>query len=92
MWWCVSGVNDSFTLLDILLKLHQRAATRFELTAINLDQYHPGFLAKQREDYLMSVGVACRMLKRDTYPVVKRFIPKENTIYGQCSHLRRGVQ
>ena len=88
---CVSGGKDSFTLLDILLKLKKRAPVRFKLTAVNLDQNHPGFPAKQLEKYLIEVGVPYQMLKRDTYQVVQRVIPPGKTMCGLCSRLRRGI-
>ena len=88
---CVSGGKDSFTLLDLLMKLRQRAPEKFEITAVNLDQNHPGFPADELEQYFIRLGISYRMVKRDTYQVVKRVIPKGKTMCGLCSRLRRGV-
>ncbi len=87
----VSGGKDSFTLLHLLQRMRERAPIRFELIACNLDQGHPGFPARQLEDYLRSRGCQVRMLREDTYSVVKRLTPEGGTTCAVCSRLRRGI-
>src|SRR5438552_15566574 len=87
----VSGGKDSFTLLYLLQRLRERAPIRFDLVACNLDQGHPGFPARQLEDYLRAQGCEVRMLREDTYSVVKRLTPEGGTTGAVCSGLRRGI-
>jgi len=87
----VSGGKDSFTLLYLLQRLRERAPIRFDLVACNLDQGHPGFPAGKLEDYLRSQGCEVRMLREDTYSVVKRLTPEGGTTCAVCSRLRRGI-
>ncbi len=88
---CLSGGKDSFTMLDILLGLQQKAPVNFSLVAVNLNQKQPGFPADVLPNYLRSLGVDFHILEQDTYSIVKRVIPAAKTMCGLCSRLRRGI-
>ena len=88
---CLSGGKDSWTLLDVLLQLREKAPVDFEILAVNLDQKQPGFPEHVIPDYCRSIGVPFHILEQDTYSVVKRVVPEDKTMCGLCSRLRRGA-
>jgi len=88
---CLSGGKDSYTMLNLLLRLQAKAPVDFRLVAVNLDQKQPDFPAHILPEYLSGLGVDWKVIERDTYSTVKRVVPEGKTMCGLCSRLRRGT-
>lgn len=88
---CLSGGKDSYTLLHLLERLRKRAPFTFSLVAVHLDQGQPGYDGAPLERYLAEQGYEHRIIREDTYSVVKDNVPEGKTYCSLCSRLRRGV-
>lgn len=88
---CLSGGKDSYTLLHLLERLRKRAPFQFSLLAVHLDQGQPDYDGKPLESYLEQHGYDFRIVREDTFSVVKEHVPEGKTYCSLCSRLRRGV-
>ena len=87
----VSGGKDSYTMLRLLSELATKAPIDFSLRVVNIDQGHPGFPAERLTSYMSREGYDFRMVREDTYSIVKEKIPEGKTFCSLCSRLRRGI-
>ncbi|MFC3216650.1 ATP-binding protein [Comamonas sp. JC664] len=87
---CMSGGKDSYTLLDILMKLRARAPIKFDLVAVNLDQKQPAFPSMCCPSTCKAWG---RLPHREPGHLQRRqaCVPEGKTTCGLCSRLRRAI-
>jgi len=87
----VSGGKDSLSLLHLLDLLGRRTPFRFSLIALTLDQGQPGFPAERLERYYQERNFDYRLLREDTYALVRAKIPPGKSYCSFCSRLRRAI-
>lgn len=88
---CLSGGKDSYTMLDLLLKIVPRLPFSVELVAVHLDQRQPGYDGAALVRWLEAAGVPFEILAEDTYSVVTAHLDEASTYCSLCSRLRRGI-
>src|SRR3954466_1995119 len=88
---CLSGGKDSYAMLDVLMRLRERAPINFDIVAVNLDQKQPGFPDHVLPEYLSKLDIPFHIENQDTYSIVKRLVPEGKTTCSLCSRLRRGI-
>jgi len=86
---CIPGGKHNCGLSDVLIKLQKKTTIRFHLLAINLAQGQPGFSPEILETLFKSLKVKLHIRCQDTFSVVKRLVPKEETICSSFFRLRR---
>ena len=88
---CMSGGKDSYAMLWLLERARKRAPIDFSIIAVHLDQGHPGYDGRPLESWLREHGFEHRIVREDTYSIVKEKVPEGSTYCSLCSRLRRGV-
>jgi len=87
----VSGGKDSYALLLLLETMRRRAPIRFELVAVHLDQGQPGHDADPLASWLTARGFEHRIVREDTYTIVKQTVREGQIPCSMCARLRRAV-
>jgi tRNA 2-thiocytidine biosynthesis protein TtcA len=87
----LSGGKDSYALLLLLEAMRRRAPINFELLAVHLDQGQPGHSAEPLRAWLAKSGFDHRIVREDTYAIVKETVPEGRTPCSMCARLRRAI-
>jgi tRNA 2-thiocytidine biosynthesis protein TtcA len=88
---CVSGGKDSLVLLHLLRGIARRAPFPFSFIAVHLDQRQPGYPEGVLDAYFERAGYPYRIVREDTYSIVKDRVEEGDTYCALCSRLRRGI-
>jgi tRNA 2-thiocytidine biosynthesis protein TtcA len=87
----LSGGKDSYALLLLLEAMRRRAPIGFGLVAVHLDQGQPGHEAAPLARWLAERGFEHRIVREDTYAIVKQTLAPDATPCSLCARLRRAI-
>ncbi len=87
----VSGGKDSYALLLALEAMRRRAPVAFSLIAVHLDQAQPRHDPAPLVQWLSSRGFEHRVVREDTYSIVKQTLSDDQTPCSLCARLRRAI-
>jgi tRNA 2-thiocytidine biosynthesis protein TtcA len=87
----VSGGKDSYALLLLLETMRRRAPVKFSLVAVHLDQAQPGHDVEPLRAWLVERGFDHRIVREDTYSIVKQTVPEGRIPCSMCARLRRAI-
>ena len=87
----VSGGKDSYALLLLLETMRRRAPVKFSLVAVHLDQAQPGHDVEPLRAWLEANGFDHRIVREDTYSIVKQTVPEGRIPCSMCARLRRAI-
>jgi tRNA 2-thiocytidine biosynthesis protein TtcA len=87
----VSGGKDSWTMLEMLELLRQRAPVNFSLVCVHVDQGFKDFRYDLVADFLRSRGFEYKVYHSNSYQVIEEKIEPGVTYCSFCAKIRRGV-
>ena len=87
----LSGGKDSWTLLQVLDSLRQRAPVHFSLVVVTVHPGFPGFETGPVEAYLHARGFESRIVHAPIHETMLDKLTPDNTPCSLCARIRRGV-
>ena len=88
---CLSGGKDSYTLLDLLMKMQNAPHINFSIIAVHLNQKQPNYPRQVLPTYLDKLQIDYQIIEKDTYGIVLDKMDAGKTMCSLCSRLRRGT-
>jgi len=87
----LSGGKDSWTLLEVLERLRQRAPIDFSLVAVTVHPGFPGFRTDGIEAFLSERGYEYRVVHAPVHQLMLDKLSDDETPCALCSRIKRGV-